>query len=597
MKNIFLIVFFSLLITTSYAQEGNDIDESKIEFVKHKVKKRETLFSISQLYNVKIEDLKRFNKQLYSNDLKKRDILRIPVGLYAPSNTKTTKTETSETNTDTTKTKTHIVIPKETKFGIARKYGITITELEKMNAGMGENLQIGAEIIVPSTVVVKDTAIEDENFEYYEVQPKEGFFRLKVKLGLTQEEIIALNPYAKEGLKDGMILKIPRDKTSLDSKDFDAVNLENYIVNTKKKRLAIMLPFKLNRVDLDSLDVNKHLLKTDPTLRAAIDFYSGILMATEFAKDKGISTHLDIYDTEGSAAKVNSIIDNNNFSQVDAVIGPLLSKNVEKAASKLLRQHIPVISPLSKVKIKQTSNLYQTQPAAELMQKAMLDYIAKYADTVNVVVISGINWTKVKGAIMEALPQANSIMPKKDNYFYVDDIKATLDKTRENWIVLNSDDPILVSNVIGLLNGLTGKIVNKEGVELGENKIRLFTVNKNKAYDYSDVSNMYLANLNFTYPSVNRHYVYDEIAPLLVSYKNKYGVFPNKYAIRGFDVTYDVLLRLASAETIYEASRSDIKTEYIESKFQYSFHQNNGYTNNAFYIIKYNSELKLEVVE
>ena len=573
---------------------NNTANNPVIEIRKHKVKRKETLFSISQLYNVSVEDLKKYNKQLYSKELKKKDVLRIPVGLYAPTNT--TKI-TSEDKEDATKTRIHIVVPKETKYGIARKYGITIVELEMMNLEMGENLQIGAELIVPDVVVIEDSTIEDADFEYYEVQPKEGFFRLKVKLGLTEDEITALNPYAKEGLKEGMILKIPRTENSLISKDFEAVNLENYIVNTKKKHLAIMLPFKLQRIDMDSLNVNKDLLKKDATLRVAIDFYSGVLMATEFAKDKGISTHLDIYDTEGSAATVSSIIDNNNFAQVDAVIGPLLSKNIERAASKLERQQIPVFSPLSKVKIKKYSNLYQTLAPNELMQKAMLDYIVKNAGGRNIIIISGNTWTKEKGALVKALPQAITISPKEGNYFKVQDIDAKIDKFLENWVIIASDNPILVSNVIGLLNGLPEKVLDKVGVEIGENKIRLFTLDKNKAYDYNDVSNQHLANLDFTYPSVNRHYVYDEIDPFLVSYKNKYGVFPNKYAIRGFDVTYDVLLRLASAETIYDASRSDIKTEYIENKFQYTFKPQFGYSNNAFYIIKYTSELKLEVVE
>lgn len=595
MKNILLILFFSFLMTTSFAQEEEDIKEPKIEFVKHKVKRKETLFSISQLYNVKIEDLKKYNKQLYSNKLKKRDILRIPVGLYAL--TSTTQNNSNAT-ADTTKTKIHRVLPKETKYGIARRYGITISELEVLNPTLGKNLPIGAELIVPANNVIEDnTTIEDENFEFYEVQPKEGFFRLKVKLGLTEEEIITLNPYAKEGLKDGMILKIPRNDATLVSKDFEAVNLENYIVNTKKKHLVVMLPFKLDRIDLDSLNVNKNLLKTDATLRAAIDFYSGVLMATEFAKDKGISTHLDIYDTEGSASKVSSIITNNNFDNVDAVIGPLLSKNIEMAASKLQRQQTPVFSPLSKVKIKQTSNLYQTQPTVELLQNAMLDYIVRNAEGKNIIVISGKNWTKEKGVLMKAFPQAISISPKEGNYFYVDEIDTKVDKVLENWVILTSDNPILVSNVVGLLNGLPEKVLDEEGVEIGENKIRLFTLDKNKAFDYNDVSNLHLANLDFTYPSVNKHYVYDEINPFLVSYKNKYGVFPNKFSIRGFDVTYDVLLRLASAETIFEASRSDIKTEYVENKFQYTFKPQSGYSNNAFYIMKYNNELKLEVLE
>ena len=231
------------------------------------------------------------------------------------------------------------------------------------------------------------------------------------------------------------------------------------------------------------------------------------------------------------------------------------------------------------------------------MQKAMLDYIVKNAEGRNILVISGEKWTKEKGAIIAALPQAITVTPKEGNYFKVDEIDSKIDKFLENWVIIASDNPILVSNVVGLLNGLPEKILDEEGVELGENKIRLFTLDKNKAYDYNDVSNLHLANLDFTYPSVSKHYVYDEINPFLVSYKNKHGVFPNKYAIRGFDVTYDVLLRLASAETIYDASSSDIKTEYIENKFQYTFKPKFGYSNNAFYIIKYTSELKLEVVE
>ncbi len=597
MKHFFVILFLSLCITTSFGQETGKIDESKLEFINHKVKKRETLFSISKKYNIQVEDLKRFNKELYSRELKKKEIIRIPIGLYALENATVVEKDDTETANDSTATKKHIVLPKETKYGIARKYGITIAELEAMNPQMGENLQIGAEITVPAEVKIQDTAIEDENFEYYEVLAKEGFYRLQVKLGLTQEEIITLNPYAKEGLQEGMILKIPRVKTSVEAKDFEAVDLENYIVNKKKKRLAVMLPFKLEGIELDSVDVNKNLLKTDPTLRAALDFYSGVVMASEFAKDKGISTQLDVYDTEAKPSTVNDIVSSNDFSEVDAVVGPLLSKNIEKAAGVLQKDSVPVFSPLSKVKIKQSYNLYQTQPSKEAMQKTMLNYIVKNAGDRNVVVISGNKWTKEKGEIIKALPQAKTISPAEGNFIKLEDITKQTDTVRENWMILVSDNPILVSNVVGLLNGLPEDILDKEFKKIGSYKIRLFTLDKNKAYDYDDVSNLHLAKLNFTYPSVSRHYVYDEIDPFLVSYKNRYGVYPNKYAIRGFDVTYDILLRLASADTMIEASRSDVKTEYVENKFQYTFNSEDGFINNAFYLIKYTNELKLEVIE
>jgi hypothetical protein len=67
--------------------------------------------------------------------------------------------------------------------------------------------------------------------------------------------------------------------------------------------------------------------------------------------------------------------------------------------------------------------------------------------------------------------------------------------------------------------------------------------------------------------------------------------------VRGFDVTYDVLLRLAIADDVYDANDSNVETEYIENKFRYTKKMFSGYQNNALYIIKYNNDLQFEVVE
>ena len=567
--------------------------EVTVSIKKHRVKKRETIKSIASKHYISEDLLKKYNKDLYAREVGKGERIDIPVFNATALNNTTAK----EILTANDNLKKYTVLPKETKYGIARKFGITITELELLNPMMGESLAIGEEIMVPKKMISTDAALIEDEYEFYEVLPKEGFFRLKVKFGLTQEEIITLNPYAFEGLKEGMILKIPKINNTLDGQKVEAINLGDYIINTSKKKLAVMLPFKLDRIDLDSLNVNTDLLKSDGTLRAAIDFYSGVLMAAEFAKDKGISTEITIYDTEGKVSKVAQIMSLNNFNEIDAVIGPLLSKNIEKAASSLQSENIPVFSPLSKVKLKEYPNLYQTIPSNELMETAMLDFIIKRLDSINVIVITGKEWTQRKGTIMAAIPTAKTIVPEQGNYLYIEDIQMQLDTVKENWVILDSDNPILVSNVVGLLNGFPEIILDEDDVEVGKNKIRLFAVNKSRAFDYNDVSNMHLANLNFTYPSSNKHYEYDLMIPFLVTYKNKYGVIPNHYAIRGFDVTYDVLLRLANAETLEEASISDIKTEYIENKFQYLNTLNSGYKNQAFYIMRYNNELKLEVVE
>lgn len=558
---------------------GTGVTTEAVEFKKHRVKRKETLFSISQKYGVSVDDIKKYNKELYSRQLKKGEKIDIPVSL------KNTASSTTSTETEVL-SKTHTVLAKETKYGIARKYDITIAELEMLNPTLGDSLQIGAILKVPNTESAT-SAITEEGYDYYEVQPKEGFFRLKIKLGLSEEEIVALNPFAKSGLKEGMILKIPKENIDLiSSGKAVTVKLENRVYNKAKKNLVVMLPFELDKITENTSSSNTDLLKKGGLLRLTLDFYSGVLMAAEFAKDLGISVDIDVYDTEGSETKTSAIIAQQNFDNVDAVIGPLRQKNVEKAAVLLQRSKIPVFSPLSNRTMSSHSNFFQTLPTDAMLRKSMLTFLKTNSTNKNILIISDVNKKAQKAAILSELPSAKTLSPREKGFLYVTDLDAKMVKNKENWVILESDDPGIISNVLGLLNGLPADF-----------KVRLFTLDKNDAYDYHDISNMHLAKLNFTFPSVNKSYNYKDKDPFLVSYKNKYGVYPNRYAVRGFDVTYDVLLRLSSNESLYDPTQEEFETEYVENKFWYAKNNTSGYQNRATYIIKYLDNLEFEVVE
>tara|TARA_R110002020_G_scaffold103200_2_gene241540 strand:+ start:797 stop:2650 length:1854 start_codon:yes stop_codon:yes gene_type:complete len=544
----------------------------------HRVKKKETLYGIAQLYNVSVDDIKKLNKELYSRGLRKGERLLIPA---APNNT-----ENTNTGNNLPGTQKYTIKSKETKFGIARKFGISIAELEDLNPALGENLKIGETLIVPDKTVIENAEIDDENFQYYEVKPKEGFFRLKVKFGLSEEEIIALNPYAKDGLKDGMILKLPKEETSISQENISVIDLEKRIENKKMKTVALMLPFRLMRNVDDSISNDQDLLKRDPTLRVALDFYSGALMAAEFAKDNGISVTLNVYDTEKSDSKVASIISRNEFKNVDAVIGPLLQKNVEKASNMLKDEKIPVFSPLSNREMAMNDNLFQTLPTDAVLQKTMIHYLKEHSAGKNIFIISDSKRVKQKEMIQTAIPTAKTVSPRGGGYIQASDITAVASEGMENWVILESENPILVSSAVNVLSAMPNNY-----------KMRLFTLNKNEAYEWHEVSSMRLAKLNFTFPSVNKNINPEDRIPFLISYKNKYGVLPNRYAIRGFDVTYDVLLRLAAEKDIYDAIMPEGETVYIENKFRYEKSKTEGYCNQAAYILKYNADLKFEVVE
>lgn len=570
------------------------------KFKKHKVRRKETLISISKKYNVSIDAIKRYNKQLYARQIKKGERLQIPMHLKIVDSGVVIYNDSIASGAitlDTSNLSKHIVKAKETRYGIARMYGITVSELEQMNPELGEGLSQNAIINVPSKAILQ-TAIAEKGYRFYEVQPKEGFYRLKVKTNLTKEQIIALNPYAKDGLQEGMILKIPSDTATAITGQINKRDLQQTIIDTSQKRIAVLLPFRLNKIVSDSLSVKQQEIKRNRLMSLSLDFYSGLLMATEFAKDKGISLQLDVFDTQYNTAIVSDIINSNTFDNFDAVIGPLGQKNIEKAAAMLQDTNVPLFSPLSNKQIKVSKNVFQSLPSNVMLEDGMLQYIVSGMSDKNVIVITDSTKTAQLAKIMLAIPDARVVSLREEGFLRLEDVENQIDETKENWVILEATDPILISNVVGVLNGLP--VIDpdlEEDEEPVDYEIRLFSLDKNAAFDYHDVSNVHLAELNFTFPSVNKNYNYKDKNAFLISYKNKYGVLPNRFAVRGFDLTYDVILRLASSEDIFAASDQEFETQYIENKFRYSKSLLSGYQNNAFYIIKYQENLQFQVLE
>ena len=77
-KNIFsfFVLLFSLFLS------GQTIEENEILYdsiVSHEVQKKETLFSISKIYGISVEDLLKVNPDLKTDKLKRKSILNIPL--------------------------------------------------------------------------------------------------------------------------------------------------------------------------------------------------------------------------------------------------------------------------------------------------------------------------------------------------------------------------------------------------------------------------------------------------------------------------------------------------------------------------------------
>ena len=570
-----ILMFFSVL---SFAQEQDVVLTETHEikevssFVRHKVKRKETLFGIAKRYGITTEQIIEHNPVLKEATLKKRMKLQIP--RYR------TVTVSKKSNN-----KLHLVQPKETLWRIAYTYGISVEELKEANPSLGEILSIGQKIVIPlsSPNVVKNTL--DEDYFYYTLKAKEGYYRLYKKLGVDRKIIDSLNPNIKEmGLQVGMVIRVPKSQTSdLSVKNsllVETISLKDSILNNRFIRVALMAPFKASEVDLDSVENTNLLLQKRNLHTISLDFYSGASMAFQELTSLGVSLEVDVYDTENNSSKVQSILNTQNLHQKDVVIGPLIPRHVNQVSKYLHSKGIPVISPLSKNKVDIKTNVYQSIPEEKLLRKTLLNYLdRKLEKEINpcVLIIADKENQTAKKELLKRFPLAEVIDPDEIGGFIKPDLTdSLLVDVQSNWVFLETQKLNLITSVTSMLNAQSSK----------ERDITLMTTYRGDVYDNENISYEYFGKLHFLYPSIQNPSENQPFQDFSNKYKNQYGTLPNKVAVRAYDVTLDALLRIAFQESLTSPNLVG-ETKYLHNKFNYQSLPKGGYTNTSVYLIQH----------
>lgn len=575
----------------------------------HLVQPKETLFSLSRQYGVTVDAIKSANAELLKEGLKIGQTIKIP---SSGSNVSTTVVASParevvkeapkavakpEPKTEIAKGSTtyHIIEPKETKYGISKKYGMTIQELERLNPAIVNDFPVGLKLVIagnPEVKTVAETKVKEETpksqavstkkyLEEYVVRPKETISSIASDFGMTEQELIALNPELKKGIKLGMILRVPKGQRKEPIKKEQGNLLKNMNTNARKQ-LALLLPFNISKIESDTVNSTQARLKKDKFLNMTLDFYSGALMAIDSARVLGMNVDIKILDSQEtkSTSNVVTLATDQKLNTMDAVIGPFYQANVEKLAEMLQSTNTPVISPLSKESGKKFSNLYQSMPSLEQMRASIFEFMNNKGG--NVVAVVDPKKGSVKQYLQENQAGTRIIGLTAKNTFSADSLKVCLKKDKMNYVVLASES--------------TGMILATTNAMLAFQKdyqVQLVIMEPNETLDFEEISLTRLTKLKLLYPSLTRPNESIEANQFDAKYKKLNKIIPNAFAIRGFDVTFDTLLRLSQEKTFEETIQSD-DSEQIESKFNYNANSTYGYSNSGIYILYYDTDLSIK---
>lgn len=594
----------------------------------HLVQPKETLYSLSRLYNVPVDAIKAANADLLKDGLKIGMNVKIPSGGIASGETYAKPAEAKpnpapETSKPVVKnqpkvtasssgTTYHIIEPKETKYGISKKYGMSIAELERLNPGIVSDFPIGLKLVVSGNVpasaaetskpveistrgVAESSAAKPlaesasasstkKYLEEYVVRPNETAATIATDYGMTEKELISLNPELKKGVKQGMILRVPKGQRKEPVKK-EQGNLIKSINTNARKQLALLFPFNISKIESDTVNSTQARLKKDKFLNMTLDFYSGALMAIDSAKVLGMNVDIKILDSQETknTSNVAALAQQHNLSSMDAIVGPFYQANVERLAELVESTKTPVISPLSKEQGNKLSNLYQSMPSAELLRSSIFDFMKSKGG--NIVAVIDSKKGSVKQYIQEMQKETKIVGLNAKGSVVLDSMKVLFQKDRLNYVVLASEST-------GMILAATSAMLAAQK----EYQVQLVILEPNETLDFEEISLTRLTKLKLLYPSLSRPNETDEANQFDAKYKKLNKILPNQYAIRGFDVTFDTLLRLSQDKTFEETAQQS-PSEQIENKFDYVQNPTYGYSNNGIYMLYYDTDLTIKTAQ
>lgn len=184
---------------------------------------------------------------------------------------------------------------------------------------------------------IKNIQIQDDIYSIIEPKIKKisSFNQLKTLYKNYANNKIIAKYYGRSLLKEYLSDEIIDEITEI----LDLVERDElFVIENKKFRVAVLLPFMFDGFDNDNFIKNNNFI---------MDLYSGILFGHK--NYDSLNSMIDIipFDTRRDPIVVKKIIQEGSLDNIDLIIGPLYGKPIEIIKQFCLENKILMINPLS----------------------------------------------------------------------------------------------------------------------------------------------------------------------------------------------------------------------------------------------------------
>ena len=438
---------------------------------------------------------------------------------------------------------------------------------------------------------------------FHRVKKNETLYSISNQYSVDISDIISLNPDLKDNrLKRRSRIMIPvfsevisadiviSDSLNINTEINEILDLKTMVLESKNLNnnltLSLLLPFNTSSIELDSIDKVEQLFKTRNLYTISLDFYSGVLYALNELQKTGVNVKLDVYDTENSFLKIESIVKDVAANKSDAIIGPIIPDNFDFISKLEVISRIPRVFPLSTNPVNMLSGVIQAVTPKRFLRNKMIEYLKNnLSPEDNIVIVADSLNRDIEGDLKNIFPNSITLRPESEGgYILPELVDSLLVDSLPNKVIVETEIFTFISSIISQMNS---QISN-------ERKVQLFTTYRGNIYDDSNINIKDLGNLNFTYSSMTKPTTIDTLNSFTSGYIDLFGNLPNKDVVKAFDITTDILLRLALHKKLDKSFKYGDQ-KYIQNRYNYVKDSLGGYINNGFYILRH-SEYNIDEI-
>ncbi|MEG1238023.1 MAG: LysM peptidoglycan-binding domain-containing protein [Flavobacterium sp.] len=207
--------------------------------IEHKIQKGETAYFIAQKYKVSVDEIYKLNPES-QNGIQDNQIIKIPVH--------------SVEKTKQDQQITHIVGAKETLFGLAKQYHVSVEAIQNANPILANGLQIGQEISIPNPLNISKIENANSSKAAHLVAAKESLFSIARQYNVSVSDLENENKdLLQNGLQIGQSIVIPNKRKTLDGR-VRVINQETvfHVVEPKETKFSIAKKYGISIDQLES---------------------------------------------------------------------------------------------------------------------------------------------------------------------------------------------------------------------------------------------------------------------------------------------------------------------------------------------------------